>query len=324
MQDFKNILVYAGTDQPETAVSRGTSLAMNNFARLTLMDVVEPLPRTLRMMTDVATPDELERLVVADRRRRLLNIAADVADTAVPMDVVVSIGDPATEITRQVIANRHDLVVKTADGFSAAGRLFGSVAKSLLRLCPCPIWLLKPQIHGEFDQIVAAIDVESADASNATFNQRILELAYSIAARDHAQLHVVAAWQMWMEDSIRRYAGNAAVDAIRRNHAAKVQLALDQLLQTPVADARDIHVHLRQGVPAQVIRNVTDEIEADLLVMGTVCRTGVAGFVIGNTAETILPDATCSLLALKPDGFVSPIKIDEPNLIEEDQPLPLF
>jgi hypothetical protein len=45
------------------------------------------------------------------------------------------------------------------------------------------------------------------------------------------------------------------------------------------------------------------------MVMGTVCRTGTAGFLIGNTAETVLADVTCSVLAMKPDGFVSPVEM---------------
>ena len=46
----------------------------------------------------------------------------------------------------------------------------------------------------------------------------------------------------------------------------------------------------------------------DILVMGTVARTGIQSFVIGNTAENVLQKVTCSLLALKPNGFVSPVK----------------
>jgi nucleotide-binding universal stress UspA family protein len=330
MQNFKHILVYAGTEQPETAVTRATELALENKARLTLMDVVKPLPkslglnRALGMMAKVAKPDDLEKLFAADRRRKLLDIAADFSDTAVPLDVVVAIGDPATEITRQVVNGDHDLVVKTADGFSAGGRLFGSVAKSLLRLCPCPVWLLKPEIHGEFDQVLAAIDVESEDKTHTDLNRQILELAYSIAQRDSAQLHVVAAWQLWMEDSIRGHAGDDAVDSIRKDHEAKVHRALDELLQAPFADAHDIRVHLRHGSAASVIRSIADEVEADLLVMGTVCRTGVAGLLIGNTAESVIPDATCSLLALKPDGFVSPVEMSSVILTEQDEPLPLL
>jgi universal stress protein E len=320
MHHFKNILVDAGTEQPETAVSRAIKLALENKARLTLMDVVKPLPRPLGMMTDAAKPGELERLVASDLRRKLFEIAADFSDTGLSPDVVVAVGAPATEITRRVVDNDHDLVVKTADGYSAAGRLFGSVAKSLLRLCPCPVWILKPEIHGKCDQVLAAIDLESDDKVHIDLNRNILELAYSIAQRDHAQLHVVAAWQIWMEDSIRRQAGNDAVDSIRRDHEAKVHRALDELLQTPFADAHDIRIHLRHGTPASMIRSVADEIEADLLVMGTVCRTGVAGFLIGNTAETVIGDATCSMLALKPDGFISPIEISGAILTEEKEP----
>ncbi len=49
--------------------------------------------------------------------------------------------------------------------------------------------------------------------------------------------------------------------------------------------------------------------KADLLVMGTVCRTGVPGFFIGNTAEDVLQQVDCSVLAVKPKGFVTPVKV---------------
>jgi len=41
--------------------------------------------------------------------------------------------------------------------------------------------------------------------------------------------------------------------------------------------------------------------------MGTVARTGIKGLIIGNTAEVILNGIQCSVLAVKPDGFVSPL-----------------
>jgi len=42
--------------------------------------------------------------------------------------------------------------------------------------------------------------------------------------------------------------------------------------------------------------------------MGTVARTGILGCLMGNTAENIVVELKCSLLALKPGGFVSPVK----------------
>lgn len=37
--------------------------------------------------------------------------------------------------------------------------------------------------------------------------------------------------------------------------------------------------------------------------------TGVAGFFIGTTAENVLQLVDCSVLRVKPEGFVSPVKL---------------
>ena len=47
----------------------------------------------------------------------------------------------------------------------------------------------------------------------------------------------------------------------------------------------------------------------DFVVMGTVCWTGVPGFLTGNSAENVLQQVDCSVLAIKPKGFVSPVKL---------------
>ena len=49
----------------------------------------------------------------------------------------------------------------------------------------------------------------------------------------------------------------------------------------------------------------------DLIVMGTIVRTGVAGALMGNTAEHVLDQVECSVLTIKPDGFISPVTLPE-------------
>ncbi len=46
------------------------------------------------------------------------------------------------------------------------------------------------------------------------------------------------------------------------------------------------------------------------VVMGAVARTGIPGFIMGNTAETILNQIGCSVLAVKPPGFVTPVTLE--------------
>ena len=45
----------------------------------------------------------------------------------------------------------------------------------------------------------------------------------------------------------------------------------------------------------------------DIIVMGTVGRTGLPGLFIGNTAENVIDQVDCSLLAVRPEGFASPV-----------------
>jgi nucleotide-binding universal stress UspA family protein len=45
--------------------------------------------------------------------------------------------------------------------------------------------------------------------------------------------------------------------------------------------------------------------------MGTVARIGIPGFIMGNTAETILNHIDCSVLAVKPPGFATPVTLED-------------
>jgi nucleotide-binding universal stress UspA family protein len=55
------------------------------------------------------------------------------------------------------------------------------------------------------------------------------------------------------------------------------------------------------------MQQIIEDKKIDVLVMGTVARTGIPGFIIGNTAESVVQQLSCSLLALKPNGFISPV-----------------
>lgn len=301
--------MYAGTEKTDAAVSRAVTLAIENGARLTFMDVVKRVPRAISVLSHATSPEEIERLLQQDHREKLLKLSSEYVDTGVPIDIRVEIGDPATEIVRQVVQGKHDLVVKCADGSTSIGRLFGTIARSLLRNCPCPLWILKPEIHAGFDRVLAAVDVESSDQAHCELNRSIVDLGASIAIRENAQLHIVTAWDLWMESALRWRSGDLETDTLIEQHEQHVHKQLYELMQSSEIPIPESQLHIYRGHPARVVRSVTDRLEADLLVMGTVCRTGAAGFLIGNTAETVLDHVNCSILALKPYGFLSPMEI---------------
>lgn len=67
-------------------------------------------------------------------------------------------------------------------------------------------------------------------------------------------------------------------------------------------------IHMVAGAPGEVLPRLADRLDIGLIVMGTVGRTGLRGLIMGNTAETILRSVRCSVLAVKPEGFVTPVK----------------
>jgi nucleotide-binding universal stress UspA family protein len=86
---------------------------------------------------------------------------------------------------------------------------------------------------------------------------------------------------------------------------------LDDFLEQYDLQHLQHHEHVLQGWADQVIPDFAKQHQVDLIVMGTVCRTGIPGFFIGNTAEKILNRINCSVLAVKPEGFISPVELDD-------------
>jgi nucleotide-binding universal stress UspA family protein len=97
--------------------------------------------------------------------------------------------------------------------------------------------------------------------------------------------------------------------------------ALEKLLRESDLDGVRVDVHLARGEACELIPHLAQEKQIDLIVMGTVCRTGVPGVLIGNTAERVLRKLSCSLLTVKPEGSVSPVTC-EPSPTEGRDPLP--
>ncbi len=246
------------------------------------------------------------------------------------IDQSASMEDPfATEGTEKPKAdsvsdaiNRllQDLVIKCADPSTSLRDVFlGSTDMHLLRKCPCPVWIIKPSNHAHHRRILAAVDRDPEDARRSGLNRPILELATSLALAESSELHIVHAWGLFAESLYRSPRSNlteAEVDAMVEKEENARRQWLEQLLdEHGVAlgkegmDHLSPRLHLIKGPARQVIPIKVEELDADLIVLGTVARTGIPGLFMGNTAESILNQIDCSVLAIKPPGFVSPVSL---------------
>jgi nucleotide-binding universal stress UspA family protein len=310
MKRFRNILVHAdGRDGGRAALKRGIDLAVKNDARLTIAEVVPELPPNIRKLQELKPVAELEQMAIDDAATRLNDLISECDVRGQKIEPAVLVGTPFVELIRRVLINQHDLLIKTAaQPHGLSERIFGTTGLHLLRKCPCPVWIVKPESQGGFRNILVAMDVFSEDDADSRLNFDLLQLATSLATQESAKLHAVTAWALWMEGYLRTARKGAdRVDAARKELEYSAKQKLDELL-SQFASA-SIAAHVENGEPDEVIPRVTRDTETDLLIMGTVGRSGLSGMFMGNTADRILDQVKCSVLALKPGDFETPISL---------------
>jgi nucleotide-binding universal stress UspA family protein len=148
------------------------------------------------------------------------------------------------------------------------------------------------------------------DESHTELNESIIGLGLELAAMEGADLHVLHAWAPWGRSLLRSRIRSEDFAEYSRQVRARTAKAMRELLR-PYDDLIPVvNRHLLEGDPEHVVPDFARENDVDVVVMGSVGRTGVPGFLIGNTAETILRQVESSVLAVKPGGFVSPVELD--------------
>ncbi|MBN1279903.1 MAG: universal stress protein [Chlorobiaceae bacterium] len=171
------------------------------------------------------------------------------------------------------------------------------------------------QVRNAFDDemhIAVAVDSEFRDETERDLSIRLLRVADALGKRLQVEPTLLCCWDYEFEEYLQKSPWLGSVDDHPANTVSSVEhhhrIALDALIAASGMQGI-CHVRHLRGRPDAVIPLFVDRDSVDILIMGTVARTGISGFIIGNTAENILEEISCSLVALKPEGFVSPVKV---------------
>jgi len=230
------------------------------------------------------------RKVVADLNAKDLNIKFRTL-----------IGEPFVEITHAVQTEGFDLVLAGTDGQGMWEKIFiGSTAKRLIRKCPSSVCIVKAGHVNPPKVVLVATDFSDVSLKAV---QEGLWIAQQASAQFHL-LHVIDSKDV-PEDLVSRIPKGSSM---RQEIDAEASRRLDVFVGTLAVDRTQIQVHMSWGTPWQEIRRISQHQSTDLIVIGTVGRSGIKGLLLGNTAEKVLDTCGCSILTVKPDGFVSPIE----------------
>ena len=309
MQRFKNILlVHEQRPRGRRASSRAVDLASRNKARLKLVKVADPVPSVSVKYQDPDGGLDLQALVARELDTKLALTAEELSGGGLNVTSKVLFGNAFLEIMREVHHGQHDLVMLTTEGNGGLKEhLFGSLSRHLLRKCPCPVWVVRPARRKKSIRVLAAVNPTETHPSARNLDQAVLEMASSLARMYGGQLDVVHVWQQ-APRSGRVHSGVVA------KWNAELRLAAEQkvtgLLEPFDFSDLEPQIHLPGGPKGLRIAEVADERKVDVVVMGTLSRSGLQGMFMGNTAESVLQHIDASILAVKPEGFESPVKFD--------------
>lgn len=307
MERFKNILlVSVGARGDMAALVRANRLALSNRAQITLVRVIEDLPPSASYFLSTKQAAEIQEALQSVAQSELEKLKKNL-DSSLRVTTRVLMGKPFVELIRAVNSASYDIIIKPKEVTGEALTL-QSVDLHLLRKCPCPMWIVNSGQRKPYGKILIAVDPDPSDPQRLALHADLMTIGTSLARNENGKVEVVHVWRMYGESILRspRFRLSAAeISDIESREQAVRQQWVDDLL-APHADG-NLSMTLAKGQPETVLIEIIEKKKPDIVVMGTVARTGIPGLLIGNTAENVLSRIKCSVLAVKPRGFRSPV-----------------
>lgn len=227
------------------------------------------------------------------------------------------------EIIHQVLRGKQDLVVVGTRSLTGLRRmLFGNTTMKLLRRCPCPVLVTKPMtcasgvlgasLHRGPGSTASALNILVATDLKPS-SEVALRLGIALAQQFNARIHILHVVEYKLDEVCNIGLPDAKQDEYRRKVRSQAQEVLQAHLEKTdyrALGAR-LQVHLAGdvGLPDVAIQHFIQVHNIHLVIMGTIGRGGIRGIMIGNTAERLLPEVHCSVLAVKPPDFVCPVEV---------------
>lgn len=212
-----------------------------------------------------------------DATRWLERLAGSSRELGLKVSVTAeSSSDWRQAIVEMAARDGCDLVVKSASQHLPMRRvLLKSSDWLLLGNCPCSMLFVKTERPWSKRKVLAAVKITPEGETHRILNNGVLKVGRQVADTLQSEMHAVTVYNgddAWFD---------------RQVFADKCELPRDR-------------IHANEGRPQKAISQVADELDADILVIGTVSESDAAGGRVGHTAEKIIDEIGIDVLALPP------------------------
>ncbi|MDD7804856.1 MAG: universal stress protein [Endozoicomonas sp. (ex Botrylloides leachii)] len=314
MHAFRNILlVISRSDTADIEFHQIFKLAADNRAHLHVALFDNSLD-VMQKLQFLPMEKQIESMLLEQLEKELNRIKTLAWNEGLLVDTQIIPGRPRDSVLKMVNERNCDLVIKLADpsGVFSRKQLAGNDL-ALLRKCPVPVLIIadRGQLPSFSGKIMVAIDAGNPEKKVQELNQHLLQYGLYIATQEQAELHCVSVWDLPAggKRALRMLSDEELYELqeITRKRYRCKQAELVEAFNINQDGHNRVHMHLLKGLPSHEIQRLANELEIDLIIMGT---RGIhsQNVVIGNTAENILNGVYCSVLAVHPEDCSSPVK----------------
>ncbi|MDG1751345.1 MAG: universal stress protein UspE [Thalassotalea sp.] len=307
MEKYHQILaIIDPTTEDQKALKRAIELAKQTKASITAFLSIYDFSYEMTTMLSSDEREAMRQSLINDRLQWLNELIKTIPHEDTPIEIkVIWHNRPFEPIIEEVINNGFDIVIKgTHQHDKLKSVIFTPTDWHILRKCPCPVLLVKEHLWPMNGNIVAALNVGSDETEHQSLNFKITEEAINLSKLVKANVHLV--------NSFPGTPVNIAIEIPEFNASEYNESMLNHHIDAMNEHANKFgiskeHTHVEEGLPEDIIVRLADELDAELVILGTIGRTGISAALIGNTAEHLIDNLNCDVLALKPDGYISPL-----------------
>lgn len=313
MHAFRSILLAVTRQHTsDMELQQAFRLALDNRATL-LITLFDQSLETLHHLQFIPLEKRLEDHLRQQLEDELERLKAMAWEQGIEAETLIVPGRPRQAIHKVIKEHHIDLVIKLADASGALTRkqLTGNDL-ALLRKCPVPILMMadRDQLPDFNGKIMVAMDAGDPDSDAHDLNRTLLQYGVYLASQESSALHLVSVWNVPLGKRSLKTLSDEELYELQEITQRRYHNKLQELMQEVGVKESDekpqVSIHLLRGNPAFEIQQLANELNVDVIVMGTLGRHK-EGILVGNTAENIMNSIYCPILAVKPEGFVSPL-----------------
>jgi len=281
------------SETAEAAADWALEIAKGRGRRIHLVHVLTlPPPRPHY----APAPADLQNALRDAATQQLAAEAERLAGRGVEMETILEVGVPSQTLVRVAEELDSALLVIGTRGLSGLSHLLlGSTAERVVQHAHCPVLTIHPDDAGKHRNLTTVLVPTdfSTDARKAIHTaHRLLEHL------DAARLVLLHAFNLPVEYTA--YGPIPTSVSYLEDAGIEAEQQLDKIAdELEEREGLKVETLAREGYPPEVICEQAEEQKADLIVMGTHGRSGLAHLLLGSTAERVVQKAPCPVMTVR-------------------------